>query len=249
MHDGPTRHRAAELRAAGHSLAQVAAITGVSQSSVIRWAKDPDALARRRAACPRCGTASLHTRGYSALLGYYLGDGYLARGPRYDALRITCDAAYPGIVTDVSACIGAVRPGGRIALPRRQGCVVVQSQWQHWACLFPQHGPGRKHERAIVLEPWQEAVVEDDPASFLRGLFHSDGSRVDNWARQTVSGQPKVYRYPRWQFTNASSDILGLCCWALDLADIPWRRSNHRVISVSRRAAVARLDELVGLKA
>ena len=37
-------------------------------------------------------------------------------------------------------------------------------------------------------------------------------------------------------------------CWALDLVDIPWRQSNSRVISVSQRAAVARLDELIGLK-
>ncbi|NYD30191.1 hypothetical protein BJ958_001737 [Nocardioides kongjuensis] len=36
--------------------------------------------------------------------------------------------------------------------------------------------------------------------------------------------------------------------WALDLADIPWRQSSTRVISVSRRDAVARLDALIGLK-
>ena len=27
--------------------------------------------------------------------------------------------------------------------------------WKHWPCLFPQHGPGRKHERKIRLEAWQ----------------------------------------------------------------------------------------------
>lgn len=142
----------------------------------------------------------------------------------------------------------AVRPAGRLSLPKRTGCVNVQSQWQHWPCLFPQHGPGHKHERSIVLEEWQRAIVEANPAPFLRGLFHSDGARVNNWARRPVAGKPKIYRYSRWQFVNASVDIRELCCWTLDLVGIPWRQSNVRVISVSRREAVARLDELIGLK-
>ena len=118
----------------------------------------------------------------------------------------------------------------------------------HWPCLFPQHGPGRKHERPIVLEAWQRNLVEQYPSDFLRGVFHSDGSRVANWATRKVGGVLKRYDYPRWQFTNHSADIRELCCWALDLLDIPWRQSNWKTISVSRRNAVARLDVLVGLK-
>jgi hypothetical protein len=128
------------------------------------------------------------------------------------------------------------------------GVTVVQSHWKHWTCLFPQHGPGRKHQRAIVLQDWQTAIVEDHPADFLRGLFHSDGARVANWATRTVAGRKKRYEYPRWQFSNRSADIRDLCCWALDLSGVPWRRSNAWTISVSTRAGVARLDELVGPK-
>ena len=29
----------------------------------------------------------------------------------------------------------------------------VASFSKHWPCLFPQHGPGRKHERKIELTP------------------------------------------------------------------------------------------------
>ena len=58
----------------------------------------------------------------------------------------------------------------------------------------------------------------------------------------------KRYTYPRWQFSNASTDIRELCCWALDLVGIAWRQSNARVISVSRREAVAALDRLIGPK-
>ncbi|MGA8257651.1 MAG: hypothetical protein WB767_13845 [Nocardioides sp.] len=126
---------------------------------------------------------------------------------------------------------------------------MVQSHWVHWCCAFPQHGPGRKHERPIALEDWQVAVVTAWPAAFLRGLFHSDGCRFVNSTIQTVAGKPKRYAYPRWQFTNVSADIRELCCWALDLVDVPWRQSNWNCISVSRREAVARLDDLIGLKA
>lgn len=90
--------------------------------------------------------------------------------------------------------------------------------------------------------------MEAHPPDFLRGLFHSDGCRVANWTRKKVAGEWKRYDYPRWQFCNASEDIRALCCWALDLLDIAWRRSGERVISVSRRDDVARLDALIGPK-
>ncbi|MDR7254578.1 hypothetical protein J2X46_003571 [Nocardioides sp. BE266] len=132
---------------------------------------------------------------------------------------------------------------------RAPGTLVVQNTWKHWPCLFPQHGSGRKHERSIVLEPWQEEVVRAFPAGFLRGLFHSDGARVNNWATRVVAGEKRRYDYPRWQFSNRSEDILVLCGWALDLAEVEWRRSGPWTVSVSRRAAVGRLDALIGPKA
>ena len=54
-----------------------------------------------------------------------------------------------------------------------------------------------------------------------------------------MAGEWKRYDYPRWQFTNNSADIRELCCWALDLVDVPWRQSNWKTISVSTRAGVA----------
>ena len=69
------------------------------------------------------------------------------------------------------------------------------------------------------------------------------------FAGKGFAGAMKRYEYPRWQFTNNSDDIRELCSWALDLAEIRWRRSNWKTISVSTRAGVARLDELIGLKA
>ncbi len=63
-----------------------------------------------------------------------------------------------------------------------------------------------------------------------------------------MGGELKRYDYPRWQFSNRSEDILGLCTWALDLVEVPWRRSSRWCVSVSRREGVARLDDLVGPK-
>ena len=79
------------------------------------------------------------------------------------------------------------------------------------ALPVPPARPGRKHDRAIVLAEWQADVVRAFPADFLRGLLHSDGCRVNNWATRVVRGEKKRYDYPRWQFVNASEDILGLC--------------------------------------
>lgn len=68
-----------------------------------------------------------------------------------------------------------------------------------------------------------------------------------NWTVRPVAGVPKRYEYPRYFVTNFSEDILGLCTWALDLLEIPWRRSG-RSISVARRQGVAALDAFVGPK-
>ncbi len=223
-----------------------ARLTGVSRATVRAW-RDHE-VAPRVLECPRCGGDELCPQGYAALLGYYLGDGCVSRASRCFTLRITCDAAYPAIIEDVGRLVSALHPAAATHLVTAPGCVVVQKGWTHWPCLFPQHGPGPKHGRPIVLEDWQRVIVEAHPAAFLRGLFHSDGSRVDNRVHRPVAGQMKHYVYPRWQFTNYSADIRELCCWALDLVGVAWRQSNRHHISVSTRAGVARLDALIGLK-
>ena len=191
----------------------------------------------------------LDSAAYAELLGWYLGDGHISRGRRdvYN-LHIFNDAKYVDDNIRIAQLMRATKPGGRPHTRTQPGCLITTTSWKHWPCLFPQHGPGRKHERPIVLEDWQRTIVEAHPGPFLRGLFHSDGCRVRNWATRSVRGEIKRYDYPRWQFTNVSADIRELCCWALDLAGIPWRQSNEKTISVSTRAAVAALDQLIGPK-
>ena len=164
-------------------------------------------------------------------------------------LHIYNDARYVRLNAHLLDLWATVTRGGRPHTRHVPGAVVTTVSWKHWPCLFPQHGPGRKHERPIRLEGWQADVVTAHPDAFLRGLFHSDGARVRNSATRIVAGEKRRYAYPRWQFVNASEDILGLCTWALDLAEVEWRRSAPRVVSVSRREAVERLDALIGPKA
>ena len=101
---------------------------------------------------------------------------------------------------------------------------------------------------AIARSTLKVEVLEEHPAEFLRGLLHSDGCRVDNWATRTVRGEKRVYSYGRWQFVNHSPEIRQWCTQALDRLEIPWRQSSWKTVSVSRREGVARLDELVGPK-
>ena len=105
-----------------------------------------------------------------------------------------------------------------------------------------------KHTRKIELAEWQAEIVRDHPWEFIRGLIHSDGCRITNWTEKLVSGERKRYEYSRYFFTNASADIRGLYCWALDMVGVEWRYSNSRNISVARRASVALLDLHVGPK-
>lgn len=79
-------------------------------------------------------------------------------------------------------------------------------------------------------------------------MIQSDGWRGTNWTEKTVRGQLKRYTYPRYQFSNESTDIKRIFTDALDQLGITWRVMNRKTISVARREAVAALDEFVGPK-
>jgi hypothetical protein len=162
-------------------------------------------------------------------------------------LVLALDTAYPQIVSECAAAIRAVVPGAAPFLQhqRNSRCVRVVKFSKQWPCLFPQHGPGRKHERRIALTGWQNRLVARHPRAFLRGLIHSDGCRFTN----SVRHGNRRYVYPRYNFSNASADIRALFCDTCDLLGIEWRVMNARNISVARRASVALLDEFVGPKA
>jgi len=203
---------------------------GISRSSIRDW---QDHLEPRRlpVTCVRCmdPAASPDSWAYAHLLGLYLGDGCISSGPRgVYSLRITCCDQYPVLMDECEESLRFIR-GGHVGRVRSVGCTDVKAYSKHWPHLFPQHGPGPKHKRPILLEPWQRDIVEAQPGRFLRGLFHSDGCRVTNWTTRPVGGCIKRYEYPRYFFSNASADIRGLCCWALNRVRLPWRDVTQRL--------------------
>ncbi len=237
--------------------ADIADLVGLGQTTVSRWLRQGiDASihspARPRAISPACPLACPLVRrappaAYAYLLGQYLGDGTIVSTRRgVYRLFVTCCAAYPDIVDECVGAIESVLPGNRVGRRAKPGAIDVTCYSKHLPCLFPQHGPGRKHDRPITLAPWQATLaLGSHPDQFVRGLIHSDGSRFVNRVRNS-SG--REYAYVRYQFTNRSDDIRHLFTAACDVLGIEWRPIGRYDISVARRASVAKLDVMVGPK-
>lgn len=203
--------------------------------------------------CEHCGHeahrfAELGER-YVYLLGLYLGDGSISHHPRdVFRLRVSLDKKYPKIVDECAAAIAVVMR--RNAVGRRltlSNCWEVWSFSRAWPCLFPQHGPGKKHERRIWLTEWQQQLAQGWPEALIRGMIQTDGCRFMNTGRGG-------WRHPRYEFRNVSSDITSIFCTACDCLGLRWTaafpRDETKAISiyVSRKADVARMDEFVGPK-
>ena len=187
---------------------------------------------------PPAGLGAAQFAAYSYLLGMYLGDGYICRARRTYRLHVSLHQRQERIIQRVTEVIAALRPRHPVGYRRRGAVVIVNAYANAWPILFPQHGAGRKHLRPIVLEPWQRRIVEQHPAEFFRGCIESDGCRH----RRIVAGR----NYPAYSFTNHSEDILRLFAWACGLIGVRARRSNRVIVSVARRADVARLDSILG---
>lgn len=239
------------LVAAGFNDCQISRLTAIPRSTVREWRSTQRRLTGPAASCGTCGGA-VHDferlpASYGYLLGLYLGDGCLSRARRgVFRLRVVLDSRYPGIVSECAAAMQDLLPANRPGRQPKHGenAVEVSIYSKQLPCLFPQHGPGRKHERLIELADWQLRAVERHPGLFLRGLIHSDGCRFQN----SVKHARKTYEYPRYNFSNRSADIRLIFCAACDLLGIEWRVMNACNISVARRGSVARLDEFVGPK-
>ena len=106
MYAARVRAKALALLRQGVSLSAVARATGVARSTIREWR---DCEPRNRpGACPRCDTLPIDQEAYAALLGFYLGDGHIARAARYYFLRITCDLAHPQVIDDVVDLLGRI---------------------------------------------------------------------------------------------------------------------------------------------
>ncbi len=226
-------------------------MTGIPRRTISGWRRGESRI-RSRAECGGRGEARhdfsrLSPTQYAYLLGMYLGDGCISAARRgVFCMRIALDASYPGIIAECCAALEAVFPDKTARGGKRRdcNCVEVSMYSKHWPCFFPQHGPGRKHLRPIYLAEWQQEIVDANHKPFIRGLIHSDGTRIIATERKGSY----VRRAPRYAFSNRSEDIKRLFCASCDAIGVQWTRPSDIQIAIYRKASVALLDEFVGLK-
>jgi hypothetical protein len=251
-HSDDDFHRVKHLLGLGLSDYKVADLTGVPRGTVLRW--------RRRADPPRAGLAAVRGAewtvpdavSYCYLLGAYLGDGHVThRPPNGWSLRIACDRQYEAIIDEIRRAMNTTFPE-RLSTRFRSSTGasdVVAICHPAIGRAFPQHGPGRKHLRRIVLSDWQLELTHQHPDALIRGLIHSDGCRVINRFRTKLpSGRVAEYSYVRYFFSNHSADIRHIFIDHCELLGIRVTQSNHRNLTVAHRKSVAVLEEVVGPK-
>jgi hypothetical protein len=234
------------LYAQGLSSYGIARETGIARSTVLHWLQNPEG-ARARGRPRQLTNPSNAPAAYAYLLGLYLGDGWMRRYPRTWQFVLTLDRRYEQIIREARQAMRTFTPSGitRVRLRRDAEAVDVSAYGNHWLSLFPQHGPGRKHDRAIVLTTWQRNLTHARPRHLLRGLIHSDGCRVIASIR---GPRERRYSYPRYYFSNRSDDIRAIFCDHLDLLAIDWTQSMPYVIQIARRRAVEAMDRFIGPK-
>jgi hypothetical protein len=244
VHASWVRLQAAELIAQGLNDCEVSRRLGVPRETVRDW-RAPRYVPRSRHLCPRCWrrTTPVHLtpEDYAERLGLYLGDGHISAGARTERLRLMLDAKYPVIVDEAEELLARVVPVNSVGRHYRYDgrMATLDAYHRHWSCLFPQHGLGKKHDRPIRLEPWQEAFVSASPWRFLRGCIRSDGCLFIN--------RTGKYEYESYDFANTSRDILELFASTCAVVGVECRL-YAKSVRIYRRASVELMLEHVGRK-
>jgi hypothetical protein len=251
MHPPEIRAEILRLVEEGLNDCEVSRRTGVPRATV-RDMRRPRYVRKIPAAqCPRCWRAgrriAFEPAAYAEMLGLYLGDGHISEYARADRLRIFLDSKYPRIVNETETLMRSFFPDNRVGRQPSYGgrMTILWVYSGHLRCLFPQHGPGRKHLRFINLEPWQEEIAGTEPWRLLKGLIRSDGCSFINRTGR--------YEYLSYGFCNASEGVVRIFVNACEQL-----RFRHRVtfderkrmwfVRINRREDVAALVERIGTK-
>ena len=246
VHAQEVRAAALDLVSLGENDCEISRRLGLPRTTVRDWRRAKD-RPLTGPVCPRCWRPTRRPiaftdRDYAELFGLYLGDGYIVRTGRSDRLRLFLDTGYDQIISDARALLERCFPAHRVGKFRSgKGTTTILSVYcTHLACLFPQHGPGMKHNRDIVLEEWQARILEREPWNFIQGLIRSDGCVFINRTGR--------YEYLSYEFSNLSAQIRELFMDACDRVDVSYR-GYRRYVRIYRRDSVALMQEHVGMKA
>ena len=235
------------LKEKGLNPSQISKLTNIPRGTVRDVCKkyaDVAQLAEARVSKTRCYRFESCGQHYAYVLGLYLGDGYICKSRSTYRLRIYLDKKYPSIISETVQRLGYIFPEQKIGIGDNDGFVNVGVYANHLPEVFPQHGPGRKHNRTIKLKRWQKKILKENPRDFLRGLIHSDGCKDLNH----VNGK----EYPRYSFSNRSLEIIEIFLWACNLLGISATTSirEHKSSSVyiATRKNVQFMDTFIGNK-
>jgi Homeodomain-like domain/LAGLIDADG-like domain len=249
MHPPEVKAAALELVAQGLNDCEISRRLGVPRRTILDWRRPTYVPKSDRETCPRCWRWTPAIRftddDYAEFLAMYLGDGCISEHPRTARLRIALDARYPHIIADGHALLERCFPKNPVDEVAAHGgsCIHLSVYSSHLPCVLPQHGRGRKHDRQIVLEPWQRRIVEKSPWPFLRGFIRTDGCVFVNRTGR--------YEYLSYDFANKSNDIVALFSSACDLVGVRYRPTQWNGcwhVRINRRESVTLMLEHVGLK-
>jgi hypothetical protein len=133
------------LVTAGRTDDEIARVTGIPRRTVSGWRRGESRKCDRDECSggltPRHDFSKLDQKAYAYLLGLYLGDGCISAGRRgVWCLRVTLDAAYPGIIHECAVALEAIFPTktARRGQRRDSRCVDVSMWSKHWPCSSPQ---------------------------------------------------------------------------------------------------------------
>jgi transposase-like protein len=250
MHPPEVKQAALELVAGGHNDCEISRRLGVPRRTILDWRR-PNRVAKPRGTCPRCWRAMRPIRAsapdYAELVGLYLGDGCISEHARTFRLRIALDARYGLIVKETVDLLSRVFPANPVGLVKAHGGTMyfVSVYSSHLPCLLPQHGPGMKYQRPIVLEEWQTRILEAMPWPFIRACIRTDGCSFIN--------RTGPYEYLSYDFSNMSESIVGLFTEACERVGVATRVTNgnsHHIwrVRINQRPSVALMRAHVGLK-
>ncbi|MEK6326165.1 MAG: helix-turn-helix domain-containing protein [Actinomycetota bacterium] len=255
MHPPHVRAEALALVEAGLNDCEISRRLGIPRRTILDWRRPTYRKRLPVATCPRCWRGArpmwFTPEDYAELLGFYLGDGCISDLARTQRLRISLDTKYPGIVESARSLLTRCFPRNPVdTVPYHDGnCLSVSVYSSHLSCVLPQHGLGKKHERPIVLESWQQAIVESEPWAFVRACIWTDGCSFVN---RTDVHRPKPYEYLSYGFSNMSKEIVDLFVEACEQVGVFTRvnRSQRGIwdVRMNRRQSVSRLRANVGLK-
>ena len=253
----PQKQQIVKLLEDGWSRNKIAKELNVAWKQVDYWSKNRARVSElvddsdlKSLAVKRVGSSPTSRTSFSYLMGMYLGDGYLYKqGPYTWKLRLACDRKYPSIINEIQQCLTNLHLSPSIC--NQQHIDEVYCHGKLLPEMFPTFD-GPKHKNALTLTDWQRAVIDEHPQSFIRGLFHADGSRYIH-----KQGQ---YQYVKYNLTNRSKDLVDLFCSACDTVGIEYKvhprpfinKSGDKhvgwTVTIGKRSEVVKCEQFLGIK-